>query len=116
MTSVGGLRSSNTPILTPMRQSRGSIDTVATPARQSRGGITPGTTPMRQSRGSISRHSSMRQSRDSVASIGIEGSRAGSPDGSVKGGRQLNKTISSRSELQEELRYRYVVSSVVIFV
>lgn len=110
-TSMGVSRSSITPTTTPMRQSRGSITPVAKPARQSRGSIGPGTAQMRQSRGSMSRQSSVRRSRDGVASIRIERSRSGSPDGSLKGARQLNRTASSRPELQEEIRYRYVMCS-----
>lgn len=104
--SMGLSGGSARPHRTSVGGSKSSINPIHTPSRQSRGSITAGTTPVRQSRGSISEQSSMRRSRDSVASIGIERARSGSPDGSVKGGRQLTRTISSRSELQEELRYR----------
>ena len=113
-------RGSITPVATPARQSRGSITPVASPARQSRGSITPMVTPARLSRGSISpgslsRHSSIRQSRDSVsrASSVSECSRSGSPDVWVKGGRQLNRIASSRPELQDELRHRCVIQLTV---
>ena len=118
-TPVGGSRSSSTPRATPTRLSRGSITPVATPMRQSRGSITPVATPMRQSRGSISlssvsRRSSVRQSQEweGRSSSASQNSRSVSPDGWLKGGRQLNRIASSRPELQDELRHRCVTVSV----
>lgn len=115
---------SSAPNRTPARGSRSSSTPTATPARQSRGSITPVATPMRRSRGSISPSSvsrrssvSVRQSRDwgrgreGRSSSASEGSRSASPEGWVKGGRQLNRIPSSRPELQDELRHRCVTIS-----
>lgn len=113
--TMGQSAVSATPTGTPVRRSSTHR---ATPTRLSRGSITPVATPMRQSRGSISpssasRRSSVRQSQEwEGPSSASQYSRSVSPDGWVKGGRQLNRIASSRPELQDELRHRCVTDSV----
>lgn len=105
---------SATPNETPVKGSRSSSTPRATPIRLSRGSITPFATPMRQSRGSISpssesRRSSVRQSQEwERLSSSASQFRSVRPDSWVKGGRQLNRIASSKPELQDELRHRFV--------
>ena len=112
--SMGQSGVSAIPSETPVRGSRSSSTPRATPTRLSRGSITPVATPMRQSRGSISpscesRRSSVRQSQEwDGRSSASHYSRSLSPDGWVKGDRQLNRIATSRPELQDELRHRCV--------
>ena len=87
-------RVNTTPVATSVRVSRSSITPIATPMRRSRGSVSPG--------GSVSRHSSVRQSRDSVghASSASGRSRSGSSEMALRAGR------AAKPDLQNELRHR----------
>ena len=92
--STSQSRVNTTPLSRSVRASRSSITPIAAPMRQSRGSVSPG--------GSVTRHSSVRQSCDSVghASSASGRSRSGSPDVGLR----LSK--AAKPELQNELRHR----------